>query len=492
MSAFPQQTTHTRDVGTQAGQRLDATQTRQPPASIRRQPRPQGDLSDSFFFDPKLQPENFKVLNEINSRETIKVPPQAGKGTYDPASEVLFRLQSSASFLDRQQTNLKIEFENLSENASAQIGGKNHPSYVLADGLNVLLDDLEVEIGEQIAEKMEEGARYYQHLLLATANQGHYDHEANALMKSWKYKSLLNQYNYKNTFDGIDESSTNLDFTYFADNRTITGIVHPDNLAFFRGSRFMPLFADVVLRIKLPQAQKVMVQNPMVLADGDANIVGEPKYRVKSIELLAEHIFPQTELLNSVHDRIFRSPSGLSMVLDGAVDVYRRDLTKSKENNINIQGSYSNIKDITCFAFKKGTQNDRDNVNLCPLPSLEEFTISVQTHQLGTRGGQFGLEESYANYRKAYNFLSDIGGQGMLDYERYKNEHTVLAVNTDLLPDAPAEILQNSLSTNDRGSQINISLKVGDENEVEDTRLLVLVSHKRILQLKEGISRIGI
>jgi hypothetical protein len=264
-------------------------------------------------------------------------------------------------------------------------------------------------------------------------------------------------------------------------------IVHPDNLAFFRGSRFMPLFADVVLRIKLPEAKKIMRPNPRVTPGG------APSYKINSIELMAEHVFPQTELLNSVHDRIFRSPSGLSMVLDGAVDVYKRDLAQSDQNNINIQASYSNIKDIIALVYRKGSAESRDDINEAPLSKLKSWKVTIQTHELGTRGGTFGLEESYANYRKAYNFLSDISGQGMLDFDRYKDNHTVLAVNTDLLPDAPGEVLQNSLSTNDRGSQINIELDVENGGtSLTGHRLVVFVVHKRILQLKEGIAKIGI
>jgi hypothetical protein len=335
---------------------------------------------------------------------------------------------------------------------------------------------------------MEEGARYYQHLLLATANQGHYDHEANALMKSWRYKSLVNQYNYESGFQepDITADTYHKDFDYFAENRTITGIVHPDNLAFFRGSRFMPLFADVLLRVKLPEAKKVMVPNPRVETPD-----GNPKYKIKSIELMAEHIFPATELLNSVHDRIFQAPSGLSMVLDGAVDVYRRDLDDNSENTINIQASYSNIKDIVAMVYDKQLDASKDNINECGVPNLDKWVVSVQTHQLGTRGGSFGLEEGYANYRKTYNFLSDISGQGMLDFDRYKENHTVLAVNTDLLPDAPAEVLQNSLSTNDRGSQINLELKTNGSIGA-NKRLIVFVVHKRIVQLKQGVARVGI
>jgi hypothetical protein len=463
---------------------LDQSQVRAPPSSLQRQPRPQGDLSDSFYFDPKLQPENFKVLNDLNSRETIRTPPQAGKGSYSPGDEVLIRLQSSASFLDRQQTNFKIEFEN----TSAKTG--NDHNYILADGGDVLLDDLEIEVGEQIAEKMEEGARYYQHLLLSTANQGHYDHEANALMKSWKYKSFVNTYNIKTANGDVDvDGSTDWahkDLDRFQTAKQ-TMIVHPDNLAFFRGSRFMPLFADVVLRVKLPEAKKIMVENPRVGATGT-----DPAYKINSIELMTEHVFPQTELLNSVHDRIFRSPSGLSMVMDGAVDVYKRDLADSVQNNINIQASYSNIKDIIALVYQKGSDKTRDDVNEAPLSNLKQWKVTIQTHELGTRGGTFGLEESYANYRKAYNFLSDIGGQGMLDFDRYKNHHTVLAVNTDLLPDAPGEVLQNSLSTNDRGSQINMELEVDSPANLGNHRLVVFVVHKRILQLKEGIAKIGI
>jgi hypothetical protein len=361
---------------------------------------------------------------------------------------------------------------------------------------------MEVEIGEQIAEKNEESARYYQHMLLATANQSHYDHEANALMKSWKYKSFGNTYDVNITGDAEADTGkvwSNKDLVEFdapgsnaSDHNKKTMIVHPDSLAFFRGSRFMPLFADVVLRIKLPEAKKVMLENPRASSSS-----GNPGYKINSIELMTSHVFPQTELLNSVHDRIFRSPSGLSMVLDGAVDVYRRDLATSTENNINIQASYSNIEGIVAMVYKKDPSSDVsnqlvDSINHCPLPNLDEFGITIQTHELGTRGGTFGLEEAYANYRRHYNMLSSIGGQGMLDYHRYKKEHTPLCVNTDLLPDAPPEVLQNSLSTNDRGSQLNISLKVSNTDDVSDARLLVFVVHKRILQLKEGIAKIGI
>jgi hypothetical protein len=427
-------------------------------------------------------------LNDLNSREIIRTPPQAGKGTCSPGDEVLIRLQSSASFLDRQQTNFKIQFENTSQTNGGDF------EYILSDGGNVLLDNMEVEVGEQILEKNEESARYYQHLLLATANQGHYDHEANALMKSWKYKSFANTYNAEKNDDYGDVTITDgnkwlsKDLENFK-NAKQTMIVHPDSLSFFRGSRFMPLFADVLLRIKLPRAEKVMMANPRV-SPSDV-----PAYKINSIELMASHVFPQTELLNSVHDRIFRSPSGLSMVLDGAVDVYRRDLADSQENNINIQASYSNIEGIVAMVYKKYTGADEANndlINVCPLKNLEEFGITIQTHELGTRGGTFGLEEAYANYRRHYNMLSSIGGQGMLDYDRYKNEHTPLCVNTDLLPDAPPEVLQNSLSTNDRGSQLNISLKVSNSNDVKDARLVVFVVHKRILQLKEGIAKVGI
>jgi hypothetical protein len=95
--------------------------------------------------------------------------------------------------------------------------------------------------------------------------------------------------------------------------------------------------------------------------------------------------------------------------------------------------------------------------------------------------------------------LTDVGGQGMIDYDMFKKEHTPLCLSTEILRDAPASVLRNSLETNSRAGQIQLSIKYDadklgtGQNDMNFTQkqLLLFVLHKRIVNNAQSLVKVG-
>jgi hypothetical protein len=131
---------------------------------------------------------------------------------------------------------------------------------------------------------------------------------------------------------------------------------------------------------------------------------------------------------------------------------------------------------------------------------LKSYNVQVQNTEIGVRGGvSGGLETAYQQYRKLYNMLTDVGGQGMLDFETFKEHHTPLCLSTEILRDAPASVLRNSLETNSRAGQIQLSIKYdpaglttgGGNLDMTTKQLLLFVLHKRIINNAQSLVKVG-
>jgi hypothetical protein len=429
----------------------------------------QSEQQTQYHFDNRLQPSNVKILDSLNSREARNRIPINGKGPYKPGDEIQFNLQSSTAFLDRHNSYLRFKFRN---NSTVENGNFK---YILSDGGMLMNDNVEIMMGDQIVEKAEQGARYGEHLYLGTASQNHYDTELNALQKVWKYSTNQTQTERKNLL----KSQT---------NNPVDMSVPLDNTAFFRGSMYLPAYFPIEIRYKLPEAIKVMEHS----GEGSSAGGDDVHYQLEEVQFMAEWVFPSNDIVKSYYDRMANNPTGLSFVLDGATDVYQRTLPANQsEFNLTLQVQYSNLQGICMLVFPKQDARDTDNIGNCALPNLVSYNVRFNSTDLGTRDGIQGLEEAYTNYRKLYGFLTDIGGNGLLDYDTFKTQHTPLCVNTELLPHVNPEVLNNALSTTSGGSQLEISLNLSSSFN-NPHNIYIYTIHKRVINVEQRVVQVGI
>jgi hypothetical protein len=146
----------------------------------------------------------------------------------------------------------------------------------------------------------------------------------------------------------------------------------------------------------------------------------------------------------------------------------------------------------------KQDSKTEDNVNRCPLPDIESYQIKLSNTEIGVRGGVTGgVEGAYTQYRKMYNMLTDISGQGMMDFDRFMNEHTPLCLSTEILRDAPKSVMLNSLNTNSTNGQlvIDINLREGTPQATLDSlatkELVVYAFHKKVVKVAGSKVQVG-
>ena len=459
-----------------------------------------GLLQDNFHLDSRLRPDNFQVLDEIDSRLQISLDPIGSRGPYSAGDKIIFKWQDHSALLDTTTSSFLIEVENTSATTSA-----DPLQYKFSDGMNLLFNDVEILHGGQVIESTgREGSRLSQHLMLATSSQNHYDTECNALLKSYKYRSFLSKYEVSRALvgdaivTGVDPTGTAGDRAVFKDKdltwiksedgRKFQALVHLDHLSFFRNANFKAGFIEYEFKITLPDATKIMEK-----IDGLG--AGEPSYKVNSMSFLADQIYPSSNILDSLHNSITNTEAGLTMILDDAVQVITQPLVNDVKNSFVLSVPLSNIQGIVGFIVDKSDHKDVDNVNSAPLPALKSYNIQVQNTELGVRNGVTGgLETAYAQYRKLYNMLTDVGGQGLMDFNRFKTHHTPLCLSTEILRDAPASVLRNSLETQSRSGQLQANFElenVDGDNSLANKQLLMYVFHKRIINVAESLVKVG-
>ena len=465
-----------------------------------------GSLQSEFHLDSRLRPDNFKVLEELNSRLQVEINPTGSRGPYNPDEEISIKWQSHSSLLDTTTSSFLVEVENTS------LSGGN-VQYKFSDGMNCLFDDVEILQGNQVIETTGKyGARWSQHLILGTSSQNHYDMESNALLKSYKYRSNSHKYTPEQPHSetdlyiskGLDASGTevemnriyknkDLEWILSDDGKKFQALVHLDHLSFFRNPNFKHGMFEYEFKIKLPSANRVM--DPAVGAP-----TGDPSYKVNSIKFLADQVYPNASILDSLNQSVTESETGLTMILDDTVQVITQPLINAEENSFVITAPLSNIQGLVAMVVDKSDAKGADNVNACALPDLKSYNVQVQNTEIGVRGGvSGGLETAYQQYRKLYNMLTDVGGQGMIDYDMFKKEHTPLCLSTEILRDAPASVLRNSLETNSRAGQIQLSIKYDADklgtgpNDMNFTQkqLLLFVLHKRIVNNAQSLVKVG-
>jgi len=431
----------------------------------------QSEQTTKYHFDNRLSPSNVKILDSLRTREARNRIPINGKGPYQPGDEIQFNLQSNNAFLDRHNSYLRFKFRNKSTD-----DGNGEFLYVPSDGGIIFNDHVEIMMGDQIVEKAEQGARYGEHLYLGTASQNHYDNELNALQKSYKY--------------AVNRATEKETFVLSTANNPITMNVPLDNTAFFRSSMYMPAYFPIDIRYKLPEAKKVLeYKGDGTQDDGQTDTVD---YQLEEVEFMSEWVFPKEDIVKQYYNMMANNPTGLSFVLDGATDVYQRTLPGNQsEFNITLQVQYSNLQGLCMLVFPKTNDRDFDNITNCALPNLESYNVRFNSDDLSTRDGVHGIEEAYTNYRKMYGFLTDISGNGLMDYDTFKNTHTPLCINSELLPHVSPEVLNNALSTTAGGSQLEISLKLNSPLN-DPHNIYIYTVHKRVVQIAERVVNVGI
>ena len=461
-----------------------ASQVTQQPTEFGSQPTSQ---LGQFHLDDRLKPSNFKVLDNLDSRQQIQVDPVNGRGDYKENDRLVFKWQDHASLWDTTTSHLAITIRN-----------DNQEHFDWSDGINCVVgDDVEILAGNTVIEKLKNSSRLSQSLILNTASQAHYDNELNALQKSYRYRSFHRRYQpnildaeYRITTDGdnVVFEDKDIEWRHNADNATMTAIVHLDHSSFFRSSDFKTAFLEYEIRIKLPPAVKVFeARRDVTLEAGD-----QPSYTITSAHMNVDILYPEQKILSSLFDKVNQPGQGLVSILDDAVETFRRPLQASSQNNIILQAPFSNIQSMLMFIVDKEDSRTADNVNYCPCPHLDSYQVKLSNTELGVRGGVTGgLEGAYTQLRKVWNMLTDISGQGMLDYERFRDEHTPLALSTEILPDIPAQVMQNSVDSTSRAGQLVIDLNLRTDlpgaqtyiNNLPNKELLIYVFHKKIVKL---------
>ena len=459
-----------------------AQQVTQQPTEFGKQPTSQ---LGQFHLDPRLKPTNFKVLDNLDSRQQIQVDASDGRGPYRENDKLVFKWQDHASLWDTTSSHLVITIEN-----------ENQDFFDWSDGINCVVgEDVEILAGNTVIEKVKSGGRLSQHLILGTASQDHYDNELNALQKSYRYRSFKHRYEPNIAGDAYNLSNTqnplftdkDIEWRHSADGKTMTAIVHLDHSAFFRSSDFKTAFLEHEIRIKLPPAVKVFEARKDVTLGAQ-----QPSYKITSAHMNVDILYPEQQILSSLFDKVDQPGQGLVSVLDDAVETFRRPLQASSQNNIILQAPFSNVQSLVMMVVDKQDSRTVDNVNYCPCPYLDSYQVKLSNTELGVRGGvEGGVEGAYTQYRKMYNMLTDISGQGMMDYQRFKNEHTPLCLSTEILRDAPAQVMQNSVDTTSRAGQLVIDLNLKDDtgaqqtfiNNLSNKELLIYVFHKKIVKM---------
>jgi hypothetical protein len=286
-----------------------------------------------------------------------------------------------------------------------------------------------------------------------------------------------------------------IQWRHSADGKTMKGVIHLDHSAFFRSDDFKATFLEYEIRIKLPPAMKVMQKRKDVASVG-AN--ENPSYTIHSAHMNVDILYPDDKILKSLFDKVNNPGRGLVTILDDAVETYRRPLQTSRQNNIIVTAPFSNVQSVVMMIVDKQDSKTEDNVNRCPLPDIESYQIKLSNTEIGVRGGVTGgVEGAYTQYRKMYNMLTDISGQGMMDFDRFKNEHTPLCLSTEILRDAPKSVMLNSLNTNSTNGQlvIDINLREGTDpnvlNALATKELVVYAFHKKVVKVAGSKVQVG-
>lgn len=448
-------------------------------------------MGNYLYRDSRLQPENFKLLKDLNSREQIKINPTTGKSGYTPGgdNEITFTLQNHSAFMDPLQTYLHLKVEN-----------KRADKYIWSDSLGTLANEVKILQGNQIVEQISHGARLFEHLVLATSSQSYYDFELNALQKSYAFRSWNRRYTFPGYVNGYDLNAvaagsaqlTDKDAQFQApqgtgNSRTLECMLHLDHLAFFRSKEFKPLFIDYQFQFTLPDANHVLQ-----LRNGATQNGVLPDYEVKLAQMEVSLIYPDQSVLDEVYHRMNDSEEGLSYILDDSVEVFLKPLDDSAVNDIILNASLSNLQGMVAFVVPTQNSVNADNVAHAPLSGLKEYSLSLMNQDIAVRGGVAGLEDAYAQYRKLYNSLGDISGVGMLDWDRFVNYHTPLCISSEILRDSPPGTLRNSLNTLGKGSQVAMHLEMDSNNPgFTNSHLLIYLFNKRICTITQSTVSIG-
>ena len=138
------------------------------------------------------------------------------------------------------------------------------------------------------------------------------------------------------------------------------------------------------------------------------------------------------------------------------------------------------------------TRDYRNDISQCPLSNLISYNVRFNGTDLSKEGRINGLEEAYVEMKKLYNYLGE--GNGIISFDSFRQHHTPLCLNTALLPHAPENVMNNDLSINAGGSQLDISIQLDgalSNNGDYPYSLYIFVIHKRVLHVQQQQVNLG-
>lgn len=446
-----------------------------------------GDLQNEepVHEDPRLRysEQEYTQLKDIQSVARQRITPRAGKGHYGsgykPEDKLQFTIQSSSAFLDRHQSFLKFKVSLKDTTKEGSDPNKTY-KFIPSDGAYVFLENMKVETGDRPIDEVRGGSRLYATQLTGAGSQNYYNSEMTAQAKCWKHvQPAALQTTMKNLWINTAKS---------ANQDWVECIVYLDNMAFFRQSSFYPLFAKTVFEWTLPQANKVMEKVGGATAGTDV-----ASYHLFDVELNVSKVYCSAPFLKSIHDKMYESEEGLTMIMPKCQKYYNRDIPSgANEVNITLQASHSDIHGLMMMVVPKGDTLITDNVFECALPNLMEYSVKIQGETIGMEPIE-GLAEAYLNYRNYYEEAGDSHGRSMLDFETFKNKHTLMCLNTTLLQHIPETVLGNGISTTDAGSELTINIRLTDGNTFPaNHQLLIFVTHTSVLNFKQALMSVGV
>ena len=252
-----------------------------------------------------------------------------------------------------------------------------------------------------------------------------------------------------------------------------------------RDHKLFPIFNEVELECQLASNELCMTGT-------------NPTYELYDIELVVPLVYPKHEFLSSIHKAIFHSEQGLQMVIPGCTDVYSKDVVSGVNSfQVNLPTSYSDIQSIAYMFFKKTPTAGADDITLCPLPDIDEFSVKIQGTYIKSSEAWKGLAELYNNLRATYEHEGNVAQASLLNWERFK-QHTVLALNMNTLPHIAPNVIGGGINTRATSSTMDLNFKLGVDGSNapktfgSDLVLYIFVTHKRLLLWQKGAFSVGV
>lgn len=394
---------------------------------------------------------NVKVESVAKRRTTHRIIPINGTRVsnqgYAPGEEIEFNI-SKKDLLDCQTMALSIDSaEILPANVAGGFDGS----------VGACIEDIEIYYGDKLAERIPNAGALYNTMTYGSSNDTYLTNEGTMAGWGLSFDSSSNVMSIK----GKTHKRKNGGFMVSLD---VTGIS--------KVKTFLPVY-NHNLRIKIRLAS-----NAKALDTDNA----AASYSLKGVSLLCDFVEVSNEYLRQLEATMMGS--GLSIPIQ-TVETYTRPMSASKNNNFDINVSYSEVDSIFLLCKNKTeATNEGDLTNDCAIPNLESLTMDLGGHYLTTSDGLRGYHENYVSLMKAFGTLHDSHGSSVLNHSDYGEAMTLLGVNCESIL-ASHNTLGAGVNARDLGYNLNIKLKTTADFGA-DKELLCFVLHRKFINIFGG------